>query len=139
MYKWMMITGLALCAVTLTACSKKYGAGCEKETTLTEPWTGLGLPIDKEETRVCESSGDKLKLRSHAWNSRDKAFAAFDSALTSAGYAKDKCISQACYYVKDRDRIGVQPIEFKLKKKRLVTVILNRHETSLPRATKKKP
>ena len=89
MYKSMMAVGLAVCALTLVACSKKYGAGCEKEVALTEPWAGLGLPITEDETRVCESSSDKLKLRSHQWSNTDKAMSAFESALATAGLRTD--------------------------------------------------
>ena len=123
----MKITTTAFCLALLFAgggCKKKYGAGCERAVDLTAPWTELALPIDGDETRICESGSQRLKLRSYRWKERGTAAAAFDSALAGAGLTKDRCNQQACYYVKGDQKIGVQPMDFRVGKKRLVTVVL---------------
>ena len=122
---------LLVAVCSLAACKKtKFGAGCEKSTALTSPWTELSLPIDEKETRVCESSADSAKLRSYAWTKTSDAQSAFESALTSGGWAKDRCGDKACYYDKDGYQIAVQPAEFKIKKKKLVTVMLRHRKDS---------
>lgn len=116
-----------LLAVAATGCSKKYGVGCKKEVEMTAPWTELGLPIG-DDTRVCESGSDMLKLRSYAWTKEDEAQKAFAAALDARGYQKDRCTQQACWYDKDGWRVSVQPMDFKVKKKKLVTVVLRRRK-----------
>jgi hypothetical protein len=108
-----------------TGCRTNYGAGCEKEAGLTAPWTELGLPIDEDETRVCASSAQELKLRSSSWKSAGEAQPAFEKALAAAGYAKERCNAQACYYERGGQSIGVHPMEFKVKKSTLITVVLS--------------
>jgi hypothetical protein len=118
------ILGLALLAAS-SACGKtNFGSGCEKPAELTAPWTDMGLPIDASLTRVCESTAADLKLRSYAWKGKDEAGAALESALTSAGWTKDRCTGQACYFDKDGFQVSVQPMDFEVKKKTLATVAM---------------
>ena len=120
---WKLCFVMSLLVLT-PACKKKFGAGCEKATSLTTPWTGLQLPIDEAQTRVCESNPDSLKLRSYAWDTASEAQSTIASALGSGGWAKDRCGEKACYYDKDGYQVSVQPMDFKIRKKKLVTVML---------------
>ena len=103
-----------------------YGQGCDKPSELTSPWTELNLPIDEKQTRVCASSGDELKLRSYAWKSEAEAQQALATAVEAAGYKKDKCSQQACYYDKDGYQISIQPMDFKVRKKTMQNIVLRR-------------
>lgn len=115
---------IALAAV-LGACGKtRYGAGCKKATEITSPWSSLGLPIDEKKTRVCESTSDALKLRSYVWSTKQAAQDAVGAALSAQGWTEDRCSEQACYYDKDGYQISVQPAEFKLERKQLITVMM---------------
>ncbi|MEM6996382.1 MAG: hypothetical protein AAF721_38105 [Myxococcota bacterium] len=133
-------TLLSLCMLTLSlsACKKtRFGVGCEKATSLTAPWTELSLPIDPDKTRVCESSSDALKLRSYTWTEPGPAKAAFQSAIEGAGYTQDRCTDKACYYDKDGMTVSVQPQTFKVKKRKLVTVMLRSRKDATPNKAKK--
>lgn len=121
------LTLLAVLSTTaLVGCGKKYGAGCEKAAELSAPWTELGLPVEGN-TRVCSSSSDELKLRSWEWDTKEEAQTALETAILAAGYSKDRCTGQACYYDKDGYTVSVQPIDFKMDKKNLQTVVM-RHQ-----------
>lgn len=120
--KWSLC--LVALAFALPGCKKQWGAGCKKSSSMSGPWTELSLPVDESKTRVCESSSDALKLRSYEWSTVDSAQSAFESSLTAAGWAKDRCSDKACYYDKDGYQVSVQPSEFKIKRKKLVTVQL---------------
>jgi len=137
--KHLLMT-LAVGALTAgTGCGKaSYGAGCEKKAELTDPWTDLDLPIDEKKTRICKSKDNELKLRSYDWKSKDDAQSAIASALESAGYEKDKCSDNACYYDKDGYQISVQPIDFKVKKKKLQTVVMRYRKDATQKKSKKK-
>lgn len=120
---------LAVAMLALAACGKtKYGAGCKRATELTSPWTSLDLPIDEKKTRVCESTSDELKLRSYVWTTKSEAQGAVDAALTARGWTKDRCSEQACYYDKDGYQVSVQPSEFKLERKKLMTIMMRHRE-----------
>ncbi|HTE51277.1 MAG TPA: hypothetical protein VK698_10445 [Kofleriaceae bacterium] len=125
-------TSLVLCvslASTLLAagCRKtSFGAGCEKSAELGAPWTDLALPIEEDKTRVCSSSPEELKLRSYSWTSASEAQPAFEKVMLAAGYTKDRCAAAACYYDKAGFTVSVHPIEFKVKSKNLVTVVMSR-------------
>lgn len=130
------IARVALLASTLSllwgsGCRRtQYGVGCEEAVELGAPWAEMELPIDAAETRVCASSHDELKLRSHTWTTAEDATPAFETALVAAGYAKARCSGATCYYERDGTRVSVQPLEFRVKNKRLVTIVLRRRGTS---------
>lgn len=112
--------------VTVSGCRRTYfGAGCEKVAELGAPWKDLGLPIDEDKTRVCSSTVEELKLRSAQWGTAGEAHPAFEQALLAAGYTKDRCTGPACYYDdKAGATVSVHPIDFKVKGKTLITVVL---------------
>lgn len=122
------VMALCLSLVALAAASgcrrTNFGAGCEKAAELGAPWKDLGLPIDEDKARVCSSSAQELKLRSAQWGSAGEAHPAFEQALVAAGYTKDRCTGPACYYEKAGERVSVHPIDFGVKGKKLVTVVL---------------
>jgi hypothetical protein len=101
-------------ALAAPGCKKKknWGKGCEKAAEMTSPWTELGLPIDPDDTRICESSPEEIKLRSFVWKNVDEIFAAFEAPLLAAGYEKDECKGPTCHYEKGDVRVAVQPFEF---------------------------
>jgi len=110
----------------LGACKKDFGAGCEKPVDLSSPWTELGLPLEDGVSRVCSATSEELKVRSYTWSDKAAATTAFEQALTASGHTKDRCSEQACYYDKDGFEVSVQPMDFEIKKKKLVTVALRR-------------
>jgi hypothetical protein len=115
---------LITCSLSVGCRKTQFGAGCEKAVDLGAPWTDLALPLDEDKTRICSSSPDELKIRSYTWKSAEEAQPAFEKVLSAAGYQKDKCSGQACYYEKAGLRVSVHPIPFKVDKKSLVTVVL---------------
>jgi hypothetical protein len=118
-------TLLAALVATATACGRtSFGHGCEKAVELTAPWTDLKLPLDEKQARVCESSAQEVKIRSYAWTKPDEAQTAFEQALSAAGYAKDRCTGAACHYKKDGQTVSVHPMDFKVKNKKLVTLVV---------------
>lgn len=122
---------LSLVAATAAGCRKtSFGAGCEKAVDLTAPWTELGVPLDEDKTRVCASSAEELKLRSYVWSSAGEAQPVFENLLVAAGYSKDRCTGGACWYKKAGTSVGVHPMEFKVKKSTLVTVVLTSRPNS---------
>ena len=115
-------------AVMLCACGKTdFGSGCEKAVDLVAPWTEMSLPLEDGQSRVCEVSGEELKLRSYTWKTKEEAGPALKTALTGAGWTEDRCTEPACYFDKDGFEVSVQPMDFEVKKKKLVTVAL-RHK-----------
>ena len=115
-------------AGSLCACGKvDFGSGCEKPMDLVAPWTEMGLPLEEGQARVCEVSGDELKVRSYTWKTKEEAVPALKQALSSAGWSGDRCTEQACYYDKDGFEVSVQPMDFEVKKKKLVTIAM-RHK-----------
>lgn len=125
----MILPTIAL-LLLLPGCGKTdYGAGCKKKAEITSPWSGMGLPVDdKKNTRVCSSNDSELKLRSYAWKTKSDAREAIGSAVIAAGYEKDRCSDQACYYIKDGYQVSVQPMDFSVKKKKLQNVVLRRRK-----------
>jgi len=116
-------------AMSLCACGKvDFGSGCEKPVDLVAPWTEMGLPLEEGQARVCEVSGEELKVRSYTWKTKEEATPALKQALSSAGWTEDRCTEQACYYDKDGFEVSVQPMDFEVKKKKLVTIAM-RHKT----------
>jgi hypothetical protein len=110
-------------AVTLAAgaCKKapRYSPNCRRAAALTAPWDQLGLPIAGG--RVCSSDASRAELQfltgdRPAWEAR------FAEAMTTAGYAKDRCSAQSCSFVRDGARASVQVIA----SSRWVTVIVRR-------------
>lgn len=137
MKKTAVVLCLSLAAsLMLAGCRKtSFGTGCEKSAELTAPWTELKLPLDEKKARVCSSTTDELKLRSYSWTSVSEAQPAFEQVLVAAGYSKDRCSGQACYYDKGGNTVSVHPIEFKVKDKPLITVIMTQKpDRSPPRA-----
>ena len=133
----LLIVGQAVLLVLGGACGKTdYGSGCEKATDLGAPWTGMSLPLDDKKTRVCESSAEELKLRSYAWTSKDEAGPALEQALVAAGWAKDRCTEQACYYDKEGYEVSVQPMDFEVKKKKLVTIAMRHKEDARQKSSR---
>jgi hypothetical protein len=115
-------------AVSLCACGKvDFGTGCEKAVDLQAPWTEMGLPLEDGQARVCEASADELKVRSYTWTTKEEALPALKQALVAAGWAEDRCNQQACYFDKDGFEVSVQPMDFQVKKKKLVTIAM-RHK-----------
>lgn len=139
--KTLSFTGAVMLATlaAVPACGKtKFGVGCEKAVQLTSPWTDLSLPIDEKKTRVCESSSDSLKLRSYTWTTESEAQSAFKAAMTGAGWVEDRCGDKACYYDKDGYQVSVQPAEFKIRKKKLVTIMMRRRKDPTQKTAKTK-
>jgi hypothetical protein len=130
------VTLAALVALAaLTACGRtNFGTGCEKAVELTSPWKEMSLPIDGGQARVCESSGEELKLRSYTWSAKADAAAALKASLTGAGWSESRCNGEACYYGKDGFEVSVQPMDFEVKDKKLVTIAF-RHRAD-PKAKK---
>jgi hypothetical protein len=118
--------GCLLLLGSLAGCKKDFGAGCEKPVDLSSPWSELGLPLEEGVSRVCSVSAEELKVRSYTWSDKAAATTAFEQALTASGHTKDRCSEQACYYDKDGFEVSVQPMDFEIKKKKLVTVALRR-------------
>ena len=113
-------------SLAASGCKKtSFGSGCEKSVDLTAPWTDLKLPLDEKKARVCQSTADELKVRSYSWTSASEAQPVFEQALTAAGYTKDRCLAQACYYGKAGTKLSVHPMDFKVSGKSLVTVVLD--------------
>lgn len=128
----ILFGGLAL---LLGACGKHdFGTGCEKPVDLVAPWAAMGLPLEEGQARVCEASAEELKVRSYTWKSKEEATPALKQALAAAGWTEDRCSEQACYYDKDGFEVSVQPMDFEVKSKKLVTVAL-RHKAD-PRQAK---
>jgi hypothetical protein len=120
----VLVISLAL-PLAASGCRKtSFGAGCEKSAELTAPWTELGLPLDEKKARVCASSATELKLRSYSWTSIAEAHPAFEQVLVAGGYTKDRCTGPACYYDKDGNTVSVHPIDFKVKDRSLITVVM---------------
>jgi hypothetical protein len=110
----------------VSGCGKvAFGNGCDEAVDLVSPWTGMALPIEDGKARVCEASADELKLRSYTWKSKEEAAPALEQALVGAGWTKDRCNAQACYYDKDGLEVSVQPMDFEVKDKPLVTIAMH--------------
>lgn len=102
----LTLTALALIAAGATGCGAKYPSDC-KGGELAEPWKGMGFVT--EEGRVCSSDGKKAEVL-FPGDDKAKWVGAFESSLTSAGYAKDNCSSSYCVYKKDKKSPYVQMI-----------------------------
>lgn len=115
--------------VVLAACGRSnFGNGCEKAVELPSPWKEMGLPFEEGQSRVCEASAEELKVRSYTWKAKADAATAVKSSLTAAGWTESRCTGDACYYAKDGFEVSVQPMEFEVKDKKLVTIAF-RHKT----------
>jgi hypothetical protein len=121
----ILVLGFML-VTTVSGCGKvAFGNGCDKAVDLVSPWTDMALPLEDGKARVCEASTEALKLRSYTWKSKEEAGPALEQAMVAAGWAKDRCTAQACYYDKDGFEVSVQPMDFEVKDKKLVTIAMH--------------
>ena len=121
-HRFVCLASLALLTV-LAACGRtNFGNGCEKAVELTTPWKEMGLPIEEGQARVCEVSAEELKLRSYTWKAKADAAAALKSSLLASGWTEDRCNGESCYFDKGGFEVSVQPMDFEVKDKKLVTV-----------------
>jgi hypothetical protein len=107
----------------LAACGRtNFGSGCEKAVELVSPWKEMALPLEDGQSRGCEASAEELEVRSYTWKSKGDASPVLKAALLEAGWNEDRCAGEACYYDKDGFEVSVQPMDFEVKDKKLVTV-----------------
>lgn len=118
-HRFVCLAALAL----LAACGRSnFGNGCEKAVELPSPWKEMSLPFEEGQSRVCEASAEELKVRSYTWKAKADAATALESSLGGAGWTKSRCTGEACYYAKDGFEVSVQPMDFEVKDKKLVTI-----------------
>jgi len=119
--KKMLVTVLALAALTAAGCKKKqrYSPSCQRAVSLASPWDGYQLPVDGG--RVCASDSSRSELQ-FLTGDRPGYESKFENALVAAGFTKDKCTSQSCAFARDGERAVVQVIQ----SQRWVTVIVRK-------------
>jgi hypothetical protein len=98
-----IVLGSLMGAVLVLPGCKKHSPACKKAADITSPWKEMALPVD--DGRVCESSGEQLKLEYHG-KDKEKWAGAIEAALTAVGWAKEKCPSY-CIYTKEKSRVQV--------------------------------
>lgn len=110
----------------LASCGRSdYGSGCEKGVEPTAPWTEMGLTLADGNTRVCKVSPDELTFRSYAWKNKEEAAAALEQTLVASGFVKDRCSGPACYFDRGGQEVSVHPMDFAVKKRKLVTAVMH--------------
>jgi hypothetical protein len=125
MHHRFVLTGSVVALTILAACGRtNFGSGCEKAVELVSPWKEMALPLEDGQSRVCEASAEELKIRSYTWKSKGDAAPALKAALLGAGWTEDRCTGEACYFDKEGFEVSVQPMDFEVKDKKLVTVAL---------------
>lgn len=125
MHHRFVSNGSVVALIILAACGRtNFGSGCEKAVEIVSPWKEMVLPLEDGQSRVCEASAEELKIRSYTWKSKGDAAPALKAALLGAGWTEDRCTGEACYYDKDGFEVSVQPMDFEVKDKKLVTVAL---------------
>ena len=134
MTKW--ITVVASVALLASAgCKKKhYSASCSRSVSLVAPWDAMKLPLN-DNSRVCSVNDLKADIE-HLDGDRAGWESSYDAAMIAQGFAKERCSSTSCSYVKpDGEKISVRVNQVANGKKAKTHVGLTRTPGKAPPPT----
>jgi hypothetical protein len=117
---------IAFALLLAVGCKKKnYSSNCSRAVDLAAPWNGMKLPTGEGDGRVCSSndlstdiehlSGDEV-----AWEGK------YEAAVVALGYAKERCSSLSCTYLKDGEKLTIHANQVASGKRNKTIVHLTR-------------
>jgi hypothetical protein len=114
------------CLALVAGCKKKhYSSNCSRAVDLVAPWSALALPTGDGDGRVCSSNDLKTDVE-HLRGDRPEWEKKYEAALVAQGYAKDRCSSLSCDYLKDGEKITVHANQVATGKRAKTIVHLTR-------------
>ena len=125
MSKTLAVIAIAALALTVGCKKKNYSANCSRAVDLAAPWNTMKLPTVEGDGRVCSSndlstdvehlSGDEV-----AWEGK------YEAAVVALGFAKERCSSLACTYMKDGEKLTIHANQVAAGKRNKIIVHLTR-------------
>jgi len=102
----LFVSLLAVSVLALAGCKKHYSSNCSRAVDLVAPWSALALPTGDGDGRVCSSTDRKTDVE-HLSGDEAEWEKRYEGALVAQGYAKDRCTTLACDYLKAGEKITV--------------------------------
>lgn len=104
----VVLTLAVIIAVFKVRGKRRYSPSCQRAVAATAPWTELSLPGGG---RVCASDERRIEIQ-HLSGRRPDWESAYGSALTAAGFARDRCTDASCTFRRgDKDKVTLQVIQ----------------------------
>lgn len=117
---------LVIALLALGACKKKhYSSNCSRAVDLVAPWNAMKLPTGEGDGRVCSSSDMKTDVEhlsgdETAWEKK------YEDAVVAQGFAKERCSSLSCTYVKAGEKLSIHANQVAVGKRNKTIVHLTR-------------
>ena len=117
---------IAAVSLATVACKKKhYSSSCSKAVELAAPWNTMKLPTGEGDGRVCMSNDLKTDVE-HLSGDEASWEQKYEAAVVAQGYAKDRCTSLSCTYIKAGDKLNIHANQVATGKRNKTIVHLSR-------------
>jgi hypothetical protein len=123
----MLKTPLVVVALLLVVGCKKnhYSSNCERAAELAAPWNTMKLPTGEGDGRVCSSNDLKTDIE-HLSGDEAAWEASYEAAVVAQGYAKERCSTLSCTYLKTGEKLTIHANQVASGKRRKTIVHLTR-------------